>query len=83
MICAQVFGTDVAINFGGALGNFELNVYKPLIASNAQQRAPAGGRHAALRGALRARHRSAAGADCRTAESIADARDGAGAAHRL
>ena len=35
MICAQVFGNDVAINFGGARGNFELNVYKPLLASNA------------------------------------------------
>ncbi|HKY02852.1 MAG TPA: class II fumarate hydratase [Burkholderiales bacterium] len=31
MACAQVFGNDVAINFGGAQGNFELNVYKPLI----------------------------------------------------
>ncbi len=35
MICAQVFGNDVAINFGGASGNFELNVSKPLIAANA------------------------------------------------
>ncbi len=34
MICCQVFGNDVAINFGGASGNFELNVYKPLIAHN-------------------------------------------------
>jgi fumarate hydratase, class II len=34
MICAQVFGNDVAITFGGAAGNFELNVYKPLIAHN-------------------------------------------------
>jgi len=34
MACAQVFGNDVAINFGGAAGNFELNVYKPLIAHN-------------------------------------------------
>lgn len=34
MLCAQVFGNDVAINFGGAAGNFELNVYKPLIAHN-------------------------------------------------
>ena len=34
MICAQVFGNDVAITFGGASGNFELNVYKPLIAHN-------------------------------------------------
>jgi fumarate hydratase class II len=31
MLCAQVFGNDVAINIGGASGNFELNVYKPLI----------------------------------------------------
>ncbi|HTN49052.1 MAG TPA: class II fumarate hydratase [Burkholderiaceae bacterium] len=37
MICAQVFGNDVAINFGGATGNFELNVNKPLIAANALQ----------------------------------------------
>lgn len=35
MICAQVFGNDVAVNFGGATGNFELNVNKPLIAANA------------------------------------------------
>jgi fumarate hydratase class II len=34
MVCAQVFGNDVAINFGGASGNFELNVYKPLIIHN-------------------------------------------------
>jgi fumarate hydratase class II len=34
MACAQVFGNDVAINFGGASGNFELNVYKPLVIHN-------------------------------------------------
>lgn len=34
MLCCQVFGNDVAINVGGACGNFELNVYKPLIACN-------------------------------------------------
>ena len=32
MACAQVFGNDVAVNWGGAHGHFELNVYKPLIA---------------------------------------------------
>jgi fumarate hydratase class II len=32
MVCAQVLGHDVAINVGGAFGNFELNVMKPLIA---------------------------------------------------
>jgi fumarate hydratase class II len=31
MIAAQVFGNDVAINIGGASGNFELNVFKPVI----------------------------------------------------
>ena len=34
MVCAQVFGNDVAITVGGALGNFELNVFKPLIVHN-------------------------------------------------
>ncbi len=34
MICCQVLGNDVAINIGGASGNFELNVYKPLIIYN-------------------------------------------------
>lgn len=34
MLCAQVMGNDVAINMGGAMGNFELNVFKPLIIHN-------------------------------------------------
>lgn len=34
MLCAQVMGNDVAINFGGASGNFELNVFKPVIIYN-------------------------------------------------
>jgi len=34
MVCAQVMGNDVAVNIGGASGNFELNVYMPLIAHN-------------------------------------------------
>jgi fumarate hydratase class II len=32
MVCARVLGNDVAVNVGGAGGNFELNVYRPLIA---------------------------------------------------
>lgn len=39
MLCAQVLGNDVAINFGGASGNFELNVFRPLIAHNFLQSA--------------------------------------------
>ncbi|MDQ3296881.1 MAG: class II fumarate hydratase [Myxococcota bacterium] len=37
MACAQVFGNDVAIGIGGASGNFQLNVFKPLIAHNVLQ----------------------------------------------
>ena len=34
MVAAQVMGNDVAINFGGALGHFELNVFKPVMIYN-------------------------------------------------
>jgi fumarate hydratase, class II len=34
MICAQVMGNDVAVGIGGALGNFELNVFKPVMIYN-------------------------------------------------
>jgi fumarate hydratase, class II len=37
MLCAQVFGNDVTINFAGASGNFELNVFMPVIAFNILQ----------------------------------------------
>ncbi len=34
MVCAQVMGNDVAINVGGFSGNFELNVFKPVMIFN-------------------------------------------------
>lgn len=34
MVCVQVMGNDAAINFAGASGNFELNVYKPVLIFN-------------------------------------------------
>ena len=34
MVCAQVIGNDVAVNVGGSSGNFELNVFKPVIVFN-------------------------------------------------
>ncbi len=34
MVCAQVMGNDVAVNIGGLSGNFELNVFKPLMIFN-------------------------------------------------
>ncbi|WP_343293756.1 class II fumarate hydratase [Vandammella animalimorsus] len=34
MLAAQVMGNDVAINISGASGNFELNVFRPVVAHN-------------------------------------------------
>jgi fumarate hydratase class II len=34
MVCVQVFANDTAITFGGSQGNFELNVYKPVMIHN-------------------------------------------------
>ncbi|MBB1581729.1 class II fumarate hydratase [Serratia sp. OS31] len=34
MLCAQVLGNDVAVNIGGASGNFELNVFRPMVIHN-------------------------------------------------
>jgi fumarate hydratase class II len=39
MLCCQVFGNDVALTVGGSQGNFELNVFKPMIAHNFLQSA--------------------------------------------
>lgn len=37
MVCAQVMGNDVTVTIAGASGNFELNVFKPVIAYNILQ----------------------------------------------
>ncbi len=37
MVCAQVMGNDATIGFAGSQGNFELNVYKPVMAYNLLQ----------------------------------------------
>ncbi len=37
MVVAQVLGNDVAVNIGGAMGHFELNVFKPVIIFNVLQ----------------------------------------------
>jgi fumarate hydratase class II len=39
MVCAQVIGNDVAVSIGGSNGHFELNAFKPLIATNVLQSA--------------------------------------------
>lgn len=37
MVCAQVLGNDTTVNIAGASGNFELNVFKPVIIYNVIQ----------------------------------------------
>ena len=37
MVCAQVMGNDVTVTIAGSSGNFELNVYKPVIIYNVLQ----------------------------------------------
>ena len=37
MVCAQVMGNDMSIAFAGSQGNFELNVFKPVIIHNLLQ----------------------------------------------
>ena len=37
MVCAQVMGNNTAVSFAGSQGHFELNVYKPVIATNVLQ----------------------------------------------
>src|SRR5690606_6668723 len=34
MVCVQVFGNDAAVAFAGSQGNFQLNVFKPVMAHN-------------------------------------------------
>jgi fumarate hydratase, class II len=34
MVCVQVFGNDLSTSFAGSQGNFELNVYKPVMIHN-------------------------------------------------
>jgi fumarate hydratase class II len=34
MVCVQVYGNDVAVGFGGSQGNFELNVFNPVMIYN-------------------------------------------------
>tara|TARA_B110001450_G_scaffold4752_1_gene4897 strand:- start:1707 stop:3104 length:1398 start_codon:yes stop_codon:yes gene_type:complete len=39
MVCAQVMGNDVAVTIGGTQGQYELNVFKPMMAANVLQSA--------------------------------------------
>ncbi|MGO3891306.1 MAG: class II fumarate hydratase [Paenalcaligenes sp.] len=37
MVCVQVFGNDAAVAFAGSQGNFQLNVYKPVMVHNVME----------------------------------------------
>ena len=66
MVASQVMGNDVAINLGGALGNFELNVMKPLDHPQLPGERPAAGRCLRqLQRPLRVGHRAQPRADRR------------------
>ena len=83
MVCCQVFGNDVAINIGGARGNFELNVFRPMIIHNFLQsmRLLADGARTSTSIARSASSRTSRASTA--AQRFADARHGAQSAHRL
>jgi aspartate ammonia-lyase len=84
MLCAQVMGNDVAINIGGASGNFELNVFRrPGDPQFSAKRAPAGRRHGQFQPPLRPGDRAAPRPHGRAGGALTDAGDGAEPAHRL
>ena len=61
MVAVQVFGNDAAVAFAGSQGNFQLNVFKPVMVHNVLESAEL------LADALPARSRSTArGASSRT-----------------
>ena len=59
MVCAQVIGNEATVAIAGSQGNFELNVFKPLIANACCNRSGCSADAAVeLHRALRRRHRA-------------------------
>ncbi len=84
MVCVQVFGNDAAVAFGGSQGNFELNVFKPVMVHNVLESIrPAGRRLPRVRRPLRRRHRAGPERIDEHLNALADAGHGAEPAHRL
>ena len=74
MVAVQVFGNDTAIGFAGSQGNFELNVFKPVIIHNFSAfGAASSGCLPQLHRALRARHRAEPGENRSGCAGFADA----------
>ena len=64
-VCAQVIGNDAAVAFGGAAGNFELNVMLPVIGRNLlDSMTPAGAAAPAARRQVRGRDHRATPSGC-------------------
>ncbi|VTN09386.1 Fumarate hydratase class II [Raoultella terrigena] len=84
MLCCQVMGNDVALNIGGASGNFELNVYRPMVIHNFLQsvRLLADGMES-FNEHWRGGDRTQSGAHQPAAQRVADAGDGVEYPHRL
>ena len=84
MVCAQVMGNDVAVGIGGASGNFELNVFKPLIIHNVLQSIRLlGDACTNFNRFCAVGHRTEPGAHRRAPRAQPDARDRAQPAYRL
>ena len=83
-VAVQVFGNDHAVAFAGSQGNFQLNVYKPVILHNVLESADAARRRRRrLRPLLRPGHRARPRGHRPPPARLAHARDGAEPAHRL
>ena len=84
MVAVQVFGNDHAVAFAGSQGNFQLNVYKPVILHNVLESIQLLAEAVPLvQRALRRGHRAEREAHPRAPGQLADAGDGAQPAHRL
>ena len=84
MVCVQVFGNDAAVAFAGTQGNFQLNVFKPVMVHNVLESiALICRRVPGVRRGLRQGHRAQSRADRGEPRAQPDAGDGVEPPHRL
>ncbi|CAI8046478.1 Fumarate hydratase class II [Geodia barretti] len=73
MVCAQVIGSDTTVAIAGASGNFELNVFMPVIAFNALQSIRLLGMLAIVQRKLCRRYRAESGENSGIPQRLTDA----------
>ena len=84
MVCVQVFGNDAAVAFAGTQGNFQLNVFKPVMVHNVLESIALDCRRVpGVRGGLRQGHRAQSRADRGEPRAQPDAGHGVEPPHRL